>query len=74
MRPVTALCLAIIGLQVTQCLGQTKDSPQTLHALEVLKQGAADHEPEQALMLWMERYLDFIATKRGLAKSLHTEG
>ncbi len=33
---------------------------------------AADHEPEQALMLWMERYLDFIATKRGLAKSLHT--
>lgn len=33
---------------------------------------AADHEPGQALMLWMERYLDFIATKRGLAKSLHT--
>lgn len=33
---------------------------------------AAEHEPEQALMIWMERYLDFIATKRGLAKSLHT--
>lgn len=32
----------------------------------------AEHEPEQALMLWMERYLNFIATKRGLAKSLHT--
>ena len=33
---------------------------------------AAQHEPGQALILWMARYLDFIATKRGLAKSLHT--
>ena len=33
---------------------------------------AADHEPGQALTLWIARYLDFIATKRGLAKSLHT--
>lgn len=32
---------------------------------------AAEHEPEQALMLWMGCYLDFIATKRGLATSLH---
>jgi len=46
MRPVTALCLAMISLQATQCLGQKKDSSQNLHAVEVLKQGAADHEPE----------------------------
>lgn len=32
---------------------------------------AAEHPPEQALSLWIARYLDFIATKRGLAKSLH---
>lgn len=33
---------------------------------------ATEHQPEQALMIWLERYVDFIATKRGLAKSLHT--
>ncbi len=30
------------------------------------------HEPDQALRLWMDRYLEFIATKRGLAKALHS--
>ena len=33
---------------------------------------AATHAPEEALHLWMERYLEFIATKRGLAKTLHS--
>lgn len=33
---------------------------------------AAEHLPEQALSQWIARYLDFIATKRGLAKSLHS--
>ena len=28
---------------------------------------AAEHEPGEALALWMQRYADFIATKRGLA-------
>src|SRR5438105_13868993 len=46
MRSFTALCLTMLGLHATQCLGQKKDSAQTLHALEVLKQGAADHDPD----------------------------
>ena len=46
MRPVTAFLFVLLGLCATVCLGQKKESPQTLHALEVLKQGAADHEPE----------------------------
>jgi AcrR family transcriptional regulator len=33
---------------------------------------ASEQPPEQALSLWIARYLDFIATKRGLAKSLHS--
>ena len=33
---------------------------------------AAQHSPGQALALWMQRYADFIATKRGLAKALHS--
>lgn len=32
---------------------------------------AAEHEPGEALALWMQRYADFIATKRGLAPALH---
>lgn len=46
MRPVTALWLTILGLQAMLCQGQKRNSPQTVHALEVLQQGAADHEPE----------------------------
>ncbi len=33
---------------------------------------AAEHEPGEALARWMLRYVDFIATKRGLAKALHS--
>jgi HEAT repeat protein len=36
----------MLGLHATVCVGQKKDFPQTLHAVEVLKLGAADHEPE----------------------------
>ena len=33
---------------------------------------AADHEPGEALARWIQRYVDFIAAKRGLAKALHS--
>src|SRR5882724_6844493 len=33
---------------------------------------AAEHEPGEALALWIQRYVDFIAAKRGLAKALHS--
>ncbi len=33
---------------------------------------AAEHGPGEALALWMRRYADFIATKRGLAAALHS--
>ncbi len=33
---------------------------------------AGQYEPEEALALWMQRYVDFIATKRGLAAALHS--
>jgi AcrR family transcriptional regulator len=33
---------------------------------------AAGHEPGEALALWMQRYVDFIAAKRGLAAALHS--
>ena len=33
---------------------------------------AAEHEPGEALARWMQRYADFIATKRGLASALHS--
>jgi AcrR family transcriptional regulator len=32
----------------------------------------AEHTPGEALALWMQRYADFIATKRGLATALHS--
>ena len=38
-------------------------------AAEVL---AAKHTPHEALALWLQRYADFIATKRGLAAALHS--
>ena len=31
---------------------------------------AAEHEPGEALERWIDRYLDLVATKRGLAKAL----
>lgn len=33
---------------------------------------ATEYEPGEALALWMQRYADFIATKRGLATALHS--
>ena len=33
---------------------------------------AAKHEPGEALARWIQRYVDFIAAKRGLAKALHS--
>ncbi len=33
---------------------------------------AAEFAPGEALARWMERYMDFIATKRGLAAALHS--
>ncbi len=38
-------------------------------AAEVL---SAEHEPGEALARWMQRYADFISTKRGLAVALHS--
>lgn len=33
---------------------------------------AAEHAPREALTLWLQHFVDFIATKRGLAAALHS--
>src|SRR5580693_6699034 len=33
---------------------------------------ASKYEPGEALACWMQRYMDFVATKRGLAAALHS--
>ena len=33
---------------------------------------AAKHDPGEALALWMQRFVDFVATKRGLGAALHS--
>lgn len=33
---------------------------------------AAAHAPDRALELWLQRYTEFVATKRGLAAALHS--
>ena len=33
---------------------------------------ATEHEPGEALALWMQRYVDFLGAKRGLAAALHS--
>jgi AcrR family transcriptional regulator len=33
---------------------------------------AAAHEPAEALAMWLHRYTEFVATKRGLATALHS--
>jgi AcrR family transcriptional regulator len=33
---------------------------------------AASHDPNDALVLWLERYTEFVATKHGLAGALHS--
>ena len=32
----------------------------------------AEHAPGEALARWMQRYVDFVAAKRGLASALHS--
>ncbi|HEY9757624.1 MAG TPA: TetR/AcrR family transcriptional regulator [Oculatellaceae cyanobacterium] len=32
----------------------------------------AEHEPAEALVRWIQRYADFLATKKGLAPALHS--
>jgi AcrR family transcriptional regulator len=39
------------------------------HAASVL---ATEHEPGEALARWLQRYVDFVAAKRGLAAALHS--
>ena len=34
---------------------------------------AAEHEPGEALARWMQRYVDFIVTKRGLSGALQSD-
>ena len=33
---------------------------------------AAEHQPGEALVRWIQRYVDFISAKRGLAAALHS--
>lgn len=53
------LIVAVFQHQVDACA----DAAQTL---------AAAHQPGEALTLWLQRFADFIATKRGLAAALHS--
>lgn len=53
------LIVAVFQHQVDACA----NAAQTL---------AADHGPSEALALWLQRFADFIATKRGLATALHS--
>jgi AcrR family transcriptional regulator len=39
---------------------------------EAAKVLAAEHAPGEALAKWLQRYADFVATKRGLAPALHS--
>ena len=39
---------------------------------EAAQELASQHDPGDALAHWMQRYVDFIATKRGLAAALHS--
>jgi AcrR family transcriptional regulator len=53
------LIVAVFQHQVDACA----DAAPTL---------AAAHQPGEALTLWLQRFADFIATKRGLAAALHS--
>src|ERR1044071_2913183 len=53
------LIVAVFQHQVDACA----DAAQTL---------GASHKSGEALALWLERFADFIATKRGLAAALHS--
>ena len=34
---------------------------------------AASHDPDEALSLWLQRYIEFVATKRGLAAAIYSD-
>ncbi len=53
------LVVAVFRHQIDACA----DAAQVL---------AAEYAPGEALALWMQRYADFIMTKRGLATALHS--
>ena len=53
------LIVAVFRREVDACAG----------AAAVL---AAEHKPGEALARWMQRYVDFISAKRGLAAALHS--
>lgn len=40
---------------------------------QAVAQLRADHGPQETLHLWADRYVDLVATKRGLAEALHSE-
>lgn len=53
------LIVAIMRREIDACA----EAAQTL---------SAKHKPGEALARWMQRYVDFVATKRGLASALHS--
>lgn len=54
------LIVAVMKSQIDDCA----DAAATI---------AAEHEPGEALARWMQRYVDFILTKRGLSNALHSD-
>ncbi|WP_414463638.1 TetR/AcrR family transcriptional regulator [Hyphomicrobium sp. DY-1] len=53
------LIVAIMRREIDACA----EAAQTL---------STKHKPGEALARWMQRYVDFVATKRGLASALHS--
>jgi len=54
------LIVAVMKSQIDDCA----DAAATI---------AAEHKPGEALARWMQRYVDFILTKRGLSNALHSD-
>lgn len=54
------LILAVLRHEIDECA----------QASEQLR---SEHAPAAALQLWVDRYVDLVATKRGLAEALHSE-
>lgn len=54
------LIVAVMKSQIDDCA----DAAATI---------AAEHEPAEALARWMQRYVDFILTKRGLSNALQSD-
>jgi AcrR family transcriptional regulator len=53
------LIVAVFRIQMDACADAAPDL-------------ASKYEPAEALARWMQRYMDFVATKRGLAAALHS--